>query len=229
MRPLPGPLLALCEGRHHFLLYIYDRLKMELSARRSEVLDSVLEDMPPNYPKDLVGAVLWQSAVISLQMYEKPAFTETSYLDYYYKQRVTFDPKQLAVFAGLFAWRDAKARDLDESPRPCSLGPSSWTFPAAQRRQTGTGTTPRPLRFTWPRFAPGRTTFRRPHQEEVCEVIASSVKQDISHGSKRVSGPSAERGGRLRRSLLSQVRINARPAPWVRRPRRGRGGQSPPG
>lgn len=196
VRPLPGPLSLYARADTHFLLYIYDRLKMELSARRSEVLDSVLEDMPPNYPKDLVGAVLWQSAVISLQMYEKPAFTETSYLDYYYKQRVTFDPKQLAVFAGLFAWRDAKARDLDESPEAVLARTQLVDLSRGPKKTNWNGHDAKAAALHVAKVCARKDNFSASHQEEVCEVIASSVKQDISHGSKRVSGPSAERGRR---------------------------------
>ncbi|KAK9856803.1 hypothetical protein WJX84_004010 [Apatococcus fuscideae] len=41
--------------------------------------------------------------------------SETSYLDLYQRLATPLPPQQLAVFAGLFAWRDKKAREADES------------------------------------------------------------------------------------------------------------------
>ncbi len=61
-----------------------------------------------------MGTVLERSRQLCLQQYQKPAFHEGSYLEAAQRWQLALAPAQMAVFAGLFAWRDKVARDLDE-------------------------------------------------------------------------------------------------------------------
>lgn len=49
-------------------------------------------------------------------LYQKPPFSEGAYLAAAGRWGVALPPAGMAVFAALFAWRDATARALDESP-----------------------------------------------------------------------------------------------------------------
>lgn len=62
-----------------------------------------------------LGTCLERSRALCLLRYEKPLFAGTDYVAYYEKCGVALQPQQLATFAALYAWRDAKARELDES------------------------------------------------------------------------------------------------------------------
>eukprot|EP00899_Mesostigma_viride_P029171 jgi/Mesvir1/9439/Mv09836-RA.2 len=104
VRPLPPKLIEYARDDTHYLLHIYDRLRhmlQEANQRRKGGESMLME-------------VLRRSRDICLQLYEKPLFTETSYLELYRKSGGRLSDVQLAVFAGLFAWRDAKARAEDE-------------------------------------------------------------------------------------------------------------------
>ncbi|QDZ18906.1 3'-5' exonuclease [Chloropicon primus] len=188
MRPLPDYLVTYARADTHFLLYIYDRLKIDLRTRKLVPEEAEDAELPQSYPQNLTGLVLWKSAVISMQMYDKPVFTETTYLDYYAKQRVSYNSKQLAVFAGLFAWRDAKARELDESPEAVlsrsqlldlSRGPksSSWQRPFEERASRD---------FLGRICSRKSTNFAASRQEDLFQVISSSIEQNISYGSSSV-------------------------------------------
>lgn len=59
--------------------------------------------------------MLARSQQICLTRYEKELFSETSYLEAYERYRTPLNPQQLAVFAGLYAWRDRMCRLEDES------------------------------------------------------------------------------------------------------------------
>ena len=56
-----------------------------------------------------------KSQEVALQKFEKPIFTEESYLKVYKKKnRKEFNSQQLEAFRLLFAWRDQVARNEDE-------------------------------------------------------------------------------------------------------------------
>ena len=174
VRPLPDYLVTYARADTHFLLYIYDRLKIDLKNCKT-VPDNLKAELPPGHPRGSVGTVLHHSANICLQLYEKPAFTETSYLDYYAKQRVAFTSKQLAIFAGLYAWRDAKARELDESPEA--------VLAKSQLMDLSRCTKPESVRKEIDRVCNRKANAARSCKEELFRVIQSSVEQEISYGS----------------------------------------------
>ncbi|OBS75485.1 hypothetical protein A6R68_14012 [Neotoma lepida] len=88
IRPLPEEMLSYARDDTHYLLYIYDRMRLELWERGN--------DQPVQLQ------VVWQrSRDICLKLYRK--------------QKKHLNSQQLAAFQLLFAWRDKTARREDES------------------------------------------------------------------------------------------------------------------
>uniref|UniRef100_A0A452FC79 Exosome complex component 10 n=1 Tax=Capra hircus TaxID=9925 RepID=A0A452FC79_CAPHI len=102
IRPLPEEMLSYARDDTHYLLYIYDKMRLELWERGNE------------QPTQL--QVVWQrSRDICLKKFIKPIFTDESYLELYRKQKKHLNTQQLTAFQLLFAWRDKTARREDES------------------------------------------------------------------------------------------------------------------
>ncbi|XP_021574143.1 exosome component 10 [Carlito syrichta] len=102
IRPLPEEMLTYARDDTHYLLYIYDRMRLELWERSN--------DQPVQLQ------VVWQrSRDICLKKFVKPIFTDESYLELYRKQKKHLNTQQLTAFQLLFAWRDKTARREDES------------------------------------------------------------------------------------------------------------------
>lgn len=102
IRPLPEEMLSYARDDTHYLLYIYDRMRLELWERGNE------------QPTQL--QVVWQrSRDLCLKKFIKPIFTDESYLELYRKQKKHLNTQQLTAFQLLFAWRDKTARREDES------------------------------------------------------------------------------------------------------------------
>uniref|UniRef100_A0A8I6AK66 Exosome complex component 10 n=1 Tax=Rattus norvegicus TaxID=10116 RepID=A0A8I6AK66_RAT len=102
IRPLPEEMLNYARDDTHYLLYIYDRMRLELWERGN--------DQPVQLQ------VVWQrSRDICLKKFVKPIFTDESYLELYRKQKKHLNSQQLTAFQLLFAWRDKTARREDES------------------------------------------------------------------------------------------------------------------
>uniref|UniRef100_A0A671FGI0 Exosome complex component 10 n=1 Tax=Rhinolophus ferrumequinum TaxID=59479 RepID=A0A671FGI0_RHIFE len=102
IRPLPEEMLNYARDDTHYLLYIYDKLRLELWERGN------------GQPSQL--QVVWQrSRDICLKKFVKPIFTDESYLELYRKQKKHLNTQQLTAFQLLFAWRDKTARREDES------------------------------------------------------------------------------------------------------------------
>ncbi|XP_055966846.1 exosome component 10 isoform X1 [Sorex fumeus] len=102
IRPLPAEMLHYARADTHYLLYIYDRMRLELWARGGE--------------QPVQARVVWQrSRDICLKKFVKPIFTDESYLELYRKQKKHLNTQQLTAFQLLFAWRDKTARREDES------------------------------------------------------------------------------------------------------------------
>jgi len=176
IRPLPDHLVTYARADTHFLLYIYDRMLMELNNTKY-VPKQLAVDIPAGKPKGPLGTVLQLSTNVVLQLYEKPSFSETSYLDYYGKQRnVKLDPKQLAVFAGLYAWRDAKARELDESPDAVLV--RNQLFELAQRMPQSVSLVSSICNKRQGRKNSGCAEFA----SDIHQVIQSSSEQELSFG-----------------------------------------------
>nr|XP_058913857.1 exosome component 10 isoform X1 [Kogia breviceps] len=102
IRPLPEEMLNYARDDTHYLLYIYDKMRLELWEHGNE------------QPTQL--QVEWQrSRDICLKKFIKPIFTDESYLELYRKQKKHLNTQQLTAFQLLFAWRDKTARREDES------------------------------------------------------------------------------------------------------------------
>uniref|UniRef100_A0A672ZGL9 Exosome complex component 10 n=1 Tax=Sphaeramia orbicularis TaxID=375764 RepID=A0A672ZGL9_9TELE len=102
IRPLPDEMVQYARSDTHYLLYIYDRMRLQLL------------DFNHGQP-GLLQSVWNKSKDISLKKYLKPIFTEDSYLELQRKQKKSFNTQQLTAFRLLFAWRDKLARQEDES------------------------------------------------------------------------------------------------------------------
>ncbi|XP_021099117.1 exosome component 10 isoform X2 [Heterocephalus glaber] len=102
IRPLPEEMLSYARDDTHYLLYIYDKMRLELWERGNE------------QPTQL-QAVWQRSRDICLKKFVKPIFTDESYLELYRKQKKHLNSQQLTAFQLLFSWRDKTARREDES------------------------------------------------------------------------------------------------------------------
>jgi exosome complex exonuclease RRP6 len=185
VRPLPDHLVEYARADTHFLLYIYDRLKIDLNTR-SSVPEHLKLELKPGFPQGPVGTVLAHSNRTCLQLYEKPVFTETTYLDYYAKQKdATFTSRQLAVFAGLYAWRDARARELDESPEAVLAKRQLMDLARGSESQSQVAT-------LVAKVCNRKMNVAKSCMKELCLVIESSVEQVISYGSPMKKKTSSE-------------------------------------
>lgn len=100
VRPLPQELVDYARADTHFLIYVYQQLRHELLERK-----------------------LWSQAIansrdVAVKKYEKPGWNlaEPAWLQTALKFRLTGDAQRSCLIA-LWNWRDATARELDESPR----------------------------------------------------------------------------------------------------------------
>ncbi|KAJ4885439.1 hypothetical protein Rs2_35532 [Raphanus sativus] len=105
IRPLPKEMTRYAREDTHYLLYIYDVMRVELQrvAKGDQHTDSPLLE------------VYKRSYDLCTQLYEKELLTENSYLHIYGLQAAGFGAAQLAIVAGLCEWRDYVARAEDES------------------------------------------------------------------------------------------------------------------
>ncbi|KAF9591239.1 hypothetical protein IFM89_003190 [Coptis chinensis] len=113
LRPIPAEMLKYAREDTHYLLHIYDLMRVRLlePSTSSENVD------------DLLLEVYKRSYDICMHFYEKEILTDNSYLYIYGLQGSDFNSEQLAVVAvlhrypprGLCEWRDGVARAEDES------------------------------------------------------------------------------------------------------------------
>ncbi|CAJ2672032.1 unnamed protein product [Trifolium pratense] len=104
-RPLPDVMIKYGREDTHYLLYIYDLMRIKLFelSKESESPDDPLLD------------VYKRSYNVCMQLYEKELLTDNSYLNLKGLRRAGFNGQQLAVVSGLYEWRDVLARAEDES------------------------------------------------------------------------------------------------------------------
>ncbi|XP_071945756.1 exosome complex component 10-like [Antedon mediterranea] len=102
IRPIPEEMKKYAREDTHYLLYIYHTMKNLLLERG-------------NNNNNLLLSTLDRSKLVCLKRYEKPIFTEDSYLHTYRRSRKTLNRKQLFAYKLLYAWRDSVARVEDES------------------------------------------------------------------------------------------------------------------
>lgn len=105
LRPLPHEMLRYAREDTHYLLYIFDLMRIRLLSESTDSDNS----------KMLVHEVYQRSYDICKQLYEKELLTDTSYLHIYGVQAANLNAQQLSIVAGLYEWRDAIARAEDES------------------------------------------------------------------------------------------------------------------
>ncbi|ALC46341.1 Rrp6 [Drosophila busckii] len=102
MRPLPQQLIDYARQDTHYLIYVYERMTNDLLQ---------VEQGQPQQLR-LVYAL---SADVCKKRYTKPHIGPDSHLDLVRKTKRAFDNRQLYALQGIFAWRDATARQEDES------------------------------------------------------------------------------------------------------------------
>ncbi|XP_013733239.2 protein RRP6-like 1 isoform X4 [Brassica napus] len=105
IRPLPDVMTRYAREDTHYLLYIYDVMRVDLHTVAKE-------DEKPDSP---LVEVYKRSYDVCMQLYEKELLTENSYLHIYGVQAANFNAVQLAIVAGLCEWQDRIARADDES------------------------------------------------------------------------------------------------------------------
>ncbi|RYQ86461.1 hypothetical protein HN873_072721 [Arachis hypogaea] len=105
LRPLPNEMQRYAREDTHYLLYMYDLMRIKLFSmpKESESSDTPLVE------------VYKCSYDVCMQLYEKELLTENSYLHIYGLQGADFNAQQLAIVSGLCEWRDLVARAEDES------------------------------------------------------------------------------------------------------------------
>ncbi|MEQ2185190.1 Exosome component 10 [Goodea atripinnis] len=102
IRPLPDEMIDYARADTHYLLYIYDSMRVQL--------------LESNHGQPGLLQSVWnKSKDVSLKKYVKPIYTEESYLELQRKQKRSFNTQQLTTFRLLYAWRDKLARQEDES------------------------------------------------------------------------------------------------------------------
>ncbi|KAJ1561511.1 Exosome component 10 [Cladochytrium tenue] len=111
IRPLTKEMLKYARMDTHYLLYIYDRMRNEILSRTDPET------------KQLLFVALRRSELTSLRHYEKEVYDATTgegpngWQTHLRKVALPMSPEHVAVYCAVHAWRDAVAREEDESPR----------------------------------------------------------------------------------------------------------------
>ena len=114
IRPLPEVLQKYAREDTHYLLYVYDLLRMELWQKSNGGIKSSVSVSSSSSFYDIKD-VFARSDRLCLNTYRKEVFTDLRYLDVIRNLRLELSPPQKRVFAALYDWRDRVARDEDES------------------------------------------------------------------------------------------------------------------
>lgn len=102
MRPLPQQLIDYARQDTHYLIYVYERLTNDL--------------LHADQGQTQTLRIVYQlSTEVCKKRYTKPHVGPDSHLDLVRKTKRSFDNRQLYALNGIFAWRDATARQEDES------------------------------------------------------------------------------------------------------------------
>ncbi|MED6135925.1 Protein RRP6-like 2, variant 2 [Stylosanthes scabra] len=104
-RPLPDVMIRYGREDTHYLLYIFDQLRIKLFALSKESESS----------ENPLVEVYKRSYDVCKQLYAKELLTADSYLRIYGLLGAGFNAQQLAAVSGLNEWRDILARSEDES------------------------------------------------------------------------------------------------------------------
>lgn len=99
IRPLSDEMLRYAREDTHYLLYVYDLLRLQLLDKGVKQLQAVLD----------------RSAQVALRTYSKPSYDQHTYRRELMKRAERLSATSEAVFARLHEWRDETARKFDES------------------------------------------------------------------------------------------------------------------
>lgn len=165
IRPLPKDLLDYARSDTHYLLYIFDCLKVMLK-----------EASTPN--ENLMDRVLESSKRESLQVYERQKYDRedglgpAGWLRLLMSRSTGWNNEQFGVFRALHEWRDRKARELDEGEQ--YIMPNPYLFNYAENMPTR-----RPMFFQ--RGIPGRLPQAVVENiPEICEIVKKAREEGKS-------------------------------------------------
>lgn len=159
IRPIPESMMNYARSDTHYLLYIYDRLRMELYAKKGDEVRQVYE----------------KSGGVSLHRFRKPLFVAGRALKVAVKKHLRFDKYQVAILESLFVWRDAASRTEDESPQ--YLARDAWLI-AVARAKSSARTPEGLLRVLG--FAAINARFIRKHHVDVARRIADTLDSEVA-------------------------------------------------
>ena len=108
IRPLTDEMLKYAREDTHYLLYIYDRIRIDLLE--AGTIRNALN------PKSLLRSTYHKSTALALKAYQKPIVKDYSYFAIVERNRLTHSVNQLRVLKMLLKWRDYISRLDDESP-----------------------------------------------------------------------------------------------------------------
>jgi exosome complex exonuclease RRP6 len=157
IRPLPEEMTRYAREDTHYLLYIYDLIKLELQRMAK---DDAHTDSP-------LLEVYKRSYDVCTQLYEKELLTENSYLHVYGLQAAGFNAAQLAIVAGLCEWRDFIARAEDESTG--YVLPNKVLLEIAKEMPDSVGKLRRMLKS------------KHPYIERNVDSVVSVIRQSMQH------------------------------------------------
>eukprot|EP01006_Ploeotia_vitrea_P032413 TRINITY_DN64627_c0_g1_i1.p1 TRINITY_DN64627_c0_g1~~TRINITY_DN64627_c0_g1_i1.p1 ORF type:complete len:982 (-),score=68.44 TRINITY_DN64627_c0_g1_i1:142-3087(-) len=104
IRPLPSDMAKYAREDTHYMLFLYDRLRVLLHRAN-----------PPGVHDDPVFRVFQLSKDVCLRRYEKELWTERTPLNFLERTRTWLPPQKVQTLRVILKWRDTIARDLDES------------------------------------------------------------------------------------------------------------------
>ena len=108
VRPLPEEMAKYAREDTHYLLYIYDRIRIDL-LEQGTVRNAL-------NPKSLLRSTYHKSNALALKVYQKPIVKDYNYFAKVEQSRHNNSVNQLRVLKMLIKWRDFVARIDDESP-----------------------------------------------------------------------------------------------------------------
>lgn len=107
VRPLPEEMKKYAREDTHYLLYIYDRIRIDL--HEEGIKRNALN------PKALLRATIHSSVGIALKAYQKPVLKDYLYFGLLERARHTHTLNQMRILKMMLKWRDYVARLDDES------------------------------------------------------------------------------------------------------------------
>ncbi|KNC80183.1 hypothetical protein, variant [Sphaeroforma arctica JP610] len=156
-RPIPAEMLHYARGDTHYLLYIYDRMRIELGKRSRQTYN-------------LTRATWNRSTEVARKRFEKTLWSEDSYAQLLRKYNRTLGDTENSIFKAVFDWRDSVAREEDESP--AYVLPVSSLFAIATAKPVGAASVMDACRPLPP--------LVRVYAQELAVLIREAVKNPMS-------------------------------------------------